>query len=493
VDTLKSEDAMQETIEANKETPTKTLASLGVAAAAEAIRKGEISSESYASALLQRARDHVDLNSFITIDDGTVLEAARNADKAIASGSTAPLLGVPIAIKDSYLTKGLHTTIGLSALGSFVPEHDADAVQAIKDGGGIVFGKNNLVEMSFGLTGHNQAYGQAKNPHNTSHVSGGSSGGGGASVAACLVPASLGGDTIGSIRVPASLCGVVGFKPTTGRWPRSGVAPISHTLDTTGVFARSVDDCILIDRVVTRDETPDNNAHAGLKGITLAYAPRQYLELVAPEVATQFERTLRQLRDAGAKVMEVDLGQDFTGRALSATWNIFFRETKAAVEGFIRQNNVPISFDEIVDSLKPGLKDVWTRLVLPTGQGYISDEVYHRALGAERKEIKRRYAEAFLSTGAEALLLPTTPSTAPMIGQEDRIILGGQETSQLVLANNTIPASAAGLPGISLPIGLSDKGLPVGLEMDGPFGRDRALLYVARRVENVLGTLQATV
>ncbi|WP_374729083.1 amidase family protein [Caballeronia ptereochthonis] len=100
------------------------------------------------------------------------------------------------------------------------------------------------------------------------------------------MPASLGGDTIGSIRVPASLCGVIGFKPTTGRWPRSGVAPVSHTLDTTGVFARSVDDCILIDPVVTRDETPDNNVHAGLKGITLSYAPRQYLELVAPEVAT---------------------------------------------------------------------------------------------------------------------------------------------------------------------------------------------------------------
>lgn len=484
---------MQERNEATSTPKTDALASLGLAAAAEAIRKGEISSESYASALLQRARDHADLNAFITIDEDALLEAARKADKAIASGATAPLLGVPVAIKDSYLTEGLRSTIGLSTLDRFVPEHDSDAVQAIRDGGGIVFGKNNLVEMSFGLTGHNETYGQAKNPHNVDYVSGGSSGGGGVSVAARIVPAALGGDTIGSIRVPASFCGVVGFKPTTGRWPRSGVAPISHTLDTTGVFARSVEDCILIDRVVTRDETPDANAHSDLKGVTLAYAPHQYLELVAPEVAARFNETLRQLRDAGANVVEVDLGQDFSSRALSATWNIFFRETKAAVEKFIRQNNVPTTFDDIVDGLKPGLKNAWTHLVLPTGPGYISDEVYNTALSDERREIKRRYAQAFLSTGAEALILPTTPVPAPMIGQEDKILLGGQEMSQLVIANNTIPASAAGLPGISLPIGLSNKGLPIGLELDGPFGRDRALLYVARRVEAVLGTLSAPI
>lgn len=483
---------MQERAEGNKG-ESDALASLGVAAAAKAIRNREISSESYANALLQRARDYADLNSFITIDEDAVLQAARAADKLVASGITAPLLGVPVAVKDSYLTEGLRSTIGLSTLGHFVPEHDADSVQAIRDGGGIIFGKNNLVEMSFGLTGHNEAFGQARNPHNVDHVSGGSSGGGGVSVAARLVPASLGGDTIGSIRVPASLCGVVGFKPTTGRWPRAGVAPISHTLDTTGVFARNVDDCILIDRVVTRDETPDSNADSSLRGVTLVYAPRQYLELVAPEVAARFLETIRRFRDAGANVVEVDLGHDFSGRALTATWNIFFRETKAAVEKFIRQNNVPTTFESIVEGLKPGLKNVWGHLVLPTGEGYISDDVYHQALWAERAEIKRRYAEAFSNTGAQALILPTTPSVAPMIGQEDKILLGDHEASQLVLANNTIPASAAGLPGISLPMGVSDKGLPIGLELDGPFGRDRALLYVARRVERVLGTLSAPV
>jgi mandelamide amidase len=177
---------MKETSGMPKEAGTEGIAALGVAAAAEAIRKGEITSESYASALLQRARDHFDLNTFITVEEDGVLEAAREADKAIATGATALLLGVPIAIKDSYLTKGLRTTLGVSTLKGFVPDQDADTVTAIKGAGGIVFGKNNLVEMSFGLTGHNGAYGQVKNPHSRNHVTGGSSSGGGASVAARL-------------------------------------------------------------------------------------------------------------------------------------------------------------------------------------------------------------------------------------------------------------------------------------------------------------------
>ncbi len=223
---------------------TTDLSSLGLAAAAAAVRNGDITSEAYTTALLQRARALAELKAFITIDEAAVLAAARDADKARAAGSAALLLGVPLGVKDSYLTKELPTSLGLDGLAHFVPREDADAVRAIKNAGALVFGKNNLVEMSYGLTGHNERYGQVKNPHARDRVTGGSSSGSAASVAAGIVPASLGGDTVGSIRVPASFCGVVGFKPTTGRWPRNGVAPISHTLDTTGTFARSVEDCI---------------------------------------------------------------------------------------------------------------------------------------------------------------------------------------------------------------------------------------------------------
>jgi indoleacetamide hydrolase len=299
------------------------LEELGVAAAAAAIRHGDITAESYSTALLRRARRHSNLNSFITIDESAVLAAARDADKSRAAGSTAPLLGVPLAIKDSYLTRGLPTTLGLEILDRFVPEEDADAVNLIKIAGGIVFGKNNLVEMSYGLTGNNAHYGQVKNPHNRAHVSGGSSSGSGAAVAARIVPASLGGDTVGSIRVPASLCGVVGFKPTTGRWPRNGVAPISHTLDTTGVFARSVEDCAVIDRVVMGEGESAPRSHSDLRGVRFAYA-RQYLDLVDPEIEARFKDVVLRLREAGAAIIEVDLGEDFSSIAATSTWNIFF-------------------------------------------------------------------------------------------------------------------------------------------------------------------------
>lgn len=471
----------------------EALAELGVATAAAAIRDGDISSEAYTTALLRRARQHADLNAFITIDEAAALAAAREADKARAAGATAPLLGVPLAIKDSYLTRGLRTTLGVGNLRSFVPDEDADVVGAIKEAGGIVFGKNNLVEMSYGLTGHNGAYGQAKNPHDRDRITGGSSSGAGASVAARLVPAALGGDTVGSIRVPASLCGVVGFKPTTGRWSGNGVAPISHTLDTPGVLARHVDDVALIDRIVTNDAGAVRRRPSDLKGVRFAYAPRQYLALVDPEIEAHFKDTLRRLHDAGAEIVEVDLGDGFSSLADTLTWSLFFRETMAAVSEFLQRHELPVSFDDIHSALKPELRDAWTHLVVPSGDGYMPQDRYEAALSVDRPELQRRFDDAFGRSGAEALLFPTTPCTAPLIEQQWTFAIAGQEVSYLALARNTVPASGAGLPGVSLPTGLSSDGLPMGLEMDGARGTDRRLLDLARRVEAVVGALASPV
>jgi indoleacetamide hydrolase len=462
---------------------------LGLAAAVAALRNGDFTSEAYTANLLQRARDLSDLNSFITIDEAAALSAARDADKARAAGSIAPLLGVPFGIKDSYLTAGLPTSLGIERLARFIPQEDADAVRSIKDAGALVLGKNNLVEMSYGLTGHNARYGQVLNPHARDRVSGGSSGGSAASVAAGIVPASLGGDTVGSIRVPASLCGVVGFKPTTGRWPRNGVAPISHTLDTTGVFARSVEDCALVDQVVAREEgAPATGREYGLDRARLAIAPRQFLELVDPEIELRFREVVRQLRDAGADVVEVDLGEDFGALTQTATWSIFFHETVPSISAFLRHHEIPITFESIYDGLKPELRQAWGQMALPDGERAVSAEAYQAALSVSRVEIQRRFQSAFVTHGAQAILLPTTPSTAPLIEQQASFPIAGREVGTVALANHTVSASSVGLPGISLPMGLSRAGLPIGLELDAPQGRDRALLDLAQRVEGLLGT-----
>lgn len=458
---------------------------LDLSSAATAIRTGAMTSESYVTQLLDRALKFSDLKAFITIDRDGVLEAARAADKARAAGRSAPLLGLPIGVKDSYLTKGLASTVGTAVLKNFTPNHDAAVVAAVKDAGGIVFGKNNLAEMSYGLTGINGHYGQARNPHNRDHITGGSSSGAGGSVAARIVPAALGGDTVGSIRVPASLCGVVGFKPTPGRWSSKGVAPISGTLDTTGVLARSVADCMLLDTTVTRSASPSLKTSVGLKGVRLAYAPRQHLAGVDPVVEAIFRESLRKLTDAGAVVVEIELGSDFNALAEQVTWPIFFHETMPAVREFVAANSIPASFEQIYEGLGKNFKDVWTQFVVPGAPDFVSEGAYRTVMNKYRPALQRRYsAKAFAH--ADALLFPTTPCTAPRIDRQWKFSVAGKEVTHLFLSRNTYPGSGAGLPGISIPMGVSQDLLPVGLEMDGPVGGDKKLLLLADRIEQVL-------
>ena len=462
---------------------------LGLTAAARAVR-GELSSEEYIGQLLQRARDQADLNAFITIDEAAVLEAARQADRSLRQGGSAPLLGVPLAVEDSYLTKGLITTLGTSVLASFKPTRDALAVAVLKNAGAIIFGKNNLVEMSYGLTGLNEHHGQVRNPYSKAHITGGSSSGAGASVAARIVPAALGGDTVGSIRVPASLCGAVGYKPTPGRWPGTGVAPISHALDTPGVLVRSVEDCELLDAIFTGGLFQDSHETGNLKDVKFAYAPRQYLVQVDAEVDCAFRETLRRLKNAGAELVEVDLGDDFLTLSDRTTWPIFFRETMHAVREFLDANEVPVSFEQIHAGLGERIKSSWSRFVMPSGAGYVSDETYLAALHAGRRLLRRRLASMVFGS-ADALLFPTTPCAAPRIENPWKFQVGNGEVTDIFLSRNTHPSSSAGVPGISLPMALNSHGLPLGLELDAPAGRDHELLVLARRVQQVIGRLPA--
>src|SRR5262249_10086945 len=292
------------------------------------------------------------------------------------AGRSAPLLGVPLAVKDSYLTKGLTTTFGTSVLANLTPMRDAAAVASVKEAGAILFGKNNLVEMSYGLTGCNAHYGPVKNPYNQACITGGSSSGVGASVAARVVAAAMGGDTVGSIRGPASVCGVVGYTPTPGRWPSDGVAPIANVLDTTGLLARSVEDCERIDAVLTRGTGKSSNETESLRGFTFADAPRQHLVDVEDEGDRVFRASLRKIKGAGAELGEVDRGSDFLSLANRATWPILFHDTMPEFREFSAANKLPVSFDEILAALGENIQKSWSRSVVPSGPGYLSGEQY---------------------------------------------------------------------------------------------------------------------
>ena len=480
---------MSKPIESHDQSDSANVSNLGVAAAAAAIREGSMTSEFYAAALLERSRANADLNAFVTIDDTTVLERAREADKLRAEGVALPLLGVPIGVKDSYLTKGIRTTFGLEHF-DFVPTRDAASVAALKGAGAIVFGKNNLVAMSYGLTGDSSRDGQVLNPHNRDHVSGGSSSGSAAAVAARLVPASLGGDTVGSIRVPASLTGIVGYKPTNGRWPSDGVAPVSHTLDTIGVLTRSVDDSILIDGVVTRGRLPSIASSArDLRGVKLAIAPRQFQAIIDPEVDAHFHELSLRLLDAGAQLIEIDLGSDFAELTQQTAWTLFFHETRSSIIEFLKTNHVPTTFDYIHRGIQPFLKATWEQRVVPHGEFTPSLDVYETARTTHRDEIKRRFRDVFARSGTEALIFPTTLTTAPSIEDRFEFRIGDENVSFTALANHTLPANIAGLPGITLPTGVSHKGLPFGVELDGKHGDDNHLFSIAQRIEHVIGDL----
>jgi mandelamide amidase len=199
-----------------------------------------------------------------------------------------------------------------------------------------------------------------------------------------------------------------------------------------------------------------------------------------------FRETLCQLKEAGAELVEIDLGEDFLALAARTTWPIFFHETLPAVREFLAANDVPVSFEQLYAGLGEHIKESWSRYVVPSSADYVSQETYGAALNVDRQELRRRLASTAFGQ-ADALLFPTTPCGAPQIENQWKFQVAGNDVTDIFLCRNTHPSSSAGVPGISLPMGLNSEGLPIGLELDAAAGRDRDLLVLARAVERVIG------
>ena len=263
------------------------------------------------------------------------------------------------------------------------------------------------------------------------------------------------------------------------------MAPISHVLDAIGLLARNVEDCELVDAILTGGTFPSRDECANLKHCKVAYAPRQHLVDVDEHVDRMFRETLRKLKDAGAELVEVDLGGDFFALANRITWPIFFHDTMPATREFLATNGMPVSFEEIFAAAGEHIRETWSRSVVPSGPDFISDKKYFAAMNV-RLELQRRFAFSAFER-ADALVFPTTPCSAPRIDNQWRFRVTNREVTDIFLSRNTHPSSAGGVPGISVPMGLNAEGLPLGLELDAAAGRDRDLLALARRVERVVG------
>jgi Asp-tRNA(Asn)/Glu-tRNA(Gln) amidotransferase A subunit family amidase len=459
--------------------------------AVTAMISGEISAEAYANALLRRCAQGRTLNAFITLDPDAVRGAARTLDRRRATGEPLGALhGLPIPIKDSVNTQDLPTTAGTNALRGFRPSADATVVTKLRAAGAIVLGKTNLHELSFGWTSDNQAFGPVRNPYDPTRIPGGSSGGTAAAVAARMSPLGVAEDTQGSIRVPAALCGICGFRPTTGRYPNDGVAPITPLFDQVGAHARSVDDLVLFDSVMTGDDQP--LAPARLKGLRLGIARGYYFGGLDPAVEQVHDQLLARLRAAGVVFVEAEI-PGLSELVALVTGPVQIHDAAASLKRYLRESGAPVSFDQLVDQISPDVRAIFDRHILPGAPRAVADTAYASACNVHRPAMQRLFAAYFAENRVAALLFPTTLSPATPIGDADTVSIHGvQVPFSTAMSRNIAPGSTAGLPGLVLPAGLTpNTHLPVALELDGPAGDDRGLLSLGLAIERALDPIAA--
>ena len=455
---------------------------LTIAEARERLDRGEITSVQLTEALLDRiAAVENQVRAFLAISDDLAIEQARAADaRRAAGGPSSPLDGVPLAIKDVITTAGLTTTCGSKILENFVPPYDATAVARLKDAGAVLLGKTNCDEFAMGSSTERSAFFPTHNPWDLARVPGGSSGGSAAAVAAGEALGALGTDTGGSIRQPASLCGVTGLKPTYGRVSRYGLVAFGSSLDQIGPFARTARDCALILGAIAgadpRDSTaapqpvPDYAAalSGDVRGLRVGVPKEYFVDGIEPGVEAAVRAALDVLRGGGAEVVEVSLPH--TKYALPVYYIIAPAEASA---NLARYDGVRYGVKQPGDSYWDELErtrgagfgaEVRRRIMLGTyalSAGYY--DAYYKRAQQVRTLIRRDFTEAFEQV--DIIAAPTAPTVAFKIGEktDDPLAMYLEDVC-------TLPVNLAGMPGLVVPCGFSSE-LPVGLQLIGrPFG-----------------------
>ena len=464
--------------------PSSELWDLSAVAAVAAMKRGDFSAETFASALLSRCKSAESLNAFITLSPDQVLEAARAADRKRSAGEPlGPMYGLPIPVKDSVNTRDMPTTGGTRALRSFQPRSDAPLVARLREAGAVLLGKTNLHEISMGYTSANLETGAVRNPYDLTRSPGGSSGGSAAAVAARLAPLSVAEDTAGSIRVPAAQCGIVGFRPTTGRYPTLGVLPLTPLFDQLGPHARNVPDVILFDAAVTGEGKAIRPAE--LRGTRLGVVRAYSYADLDPEVERLMDEALRRLAAAGVIIVEVSI-PDLANLVGKTAFPIIMHDLIPSMTAYLEEFDAGVSITQLIDGLSSDIKGF-----LATAKSTaLSDSEYRSLVSVTRPLLQRRLADAFRSKRIRAIVSPVTPLPPVPVSQGPMILVGGKEVAfDPYFGRNVILGSTAGLSGLVLPAGLTRAGLPVGIEFDGPAGSDRDLLALGLALEQVLGTV----
>jgi mandelamide amidase len=431
-----------------------------------------------------------ELNAFTNLAAGFDPGATSGdeaVDPALRSGK-GPLAGWSLAIKDNVDVAGLPCTAGTPALREYVPRRDAPAVARLRAAGALIAGKANLHELAYGITSNNFAFGPVRNAFNPAYFAGGSSGGTAVAIASGVVRAGLGTDTGGSSRIPAALNGIVGFRPTPGRYPMGGVARISSTRDVIGPMGRSVLDVAVIDSVLSGE--PAALAPVELKGLRFGLPERHFQELLHAEVIAVLDSAVARLQEAGVEFVKAELPEVVRLNA-AVSFPIVLYETRFALQQYLSDAQLSLTVEEL--HARIASPDVKTLVGLAIA-GHVSQADYEIALHRDRPRLQQAYRDYFAENRLAAILFATTPLPAcPIDGSDQTVPLNGRRVPTFeTFIRNTDPASNAGIPGLSLPAGLSSLGLPIGIELDGPAGLDRRLLAIGRAVEAALNTTAQT-
>jgi aspartyl-tRNA(Asn)/glutamyl-tRNA(Gln) amidotransferase subunit A len=472
-----------------------SLTDLTLHAMQQRLRNKEVTSVELTRAFLERIGS-VDqrINAYLTVTADQALEAAARADRRLAEGQGAELTGIPLALKDIFITEGVRTTCASRILENFVPPYDGTAVAKLKEQDAVLLGKLNMDEFAMGSSNENSAFGAVKNPWNLDYVPGGSSGGSAACIAARLAAATLGTDTGGSIRQPAANCGVVGLKPTYGRVSRYGVIAFASSLDQVGPIARDVEDCAILLQAVAGYDAADSTSvdlpvpdyratlRDGVKGLKIGLPREYFIEGLDPDVQQATDDAIATLRELGAEMVEIALPH--TEYAVACYYLI---ATAEASSNLARYDGVRYGrrvdrgqglIDMFMQSRAAGFgPEVKRRIMLGTyalSSGYY--DAYYLKAQKVRTLIRQDFLDAF--TKVDVMLTPVAPTPAFRLGEKVA------DPLQMYLSDIfTIPVNLAGTCGMSLPCGLSRDGLPIGLQLIGqPFG-EAALLKAAYAYE----------
>jgi Asp-tRNA(Asn)/Glu-tRNA(Gln) amidotransferase A subunit family amidase len=471
-------------------TGAQELTELSATEAAARIRAGTLRSEDLVRALVDVAERRRDLNAFTTFEPEHALAAARRADGLAARKSFAgPLHGVPIVVKDNIHVAGVANSAGTPGLKAFVPARNAPVAEKLIRAGAIVLGKTNMHELAFGVTSNNAAFGPARNAYDPSRIAGGSSGGTGNAIATRMAPAGLGSDTGGSVRIPAALNGISGLRPTLGRYSQEGITPIAHTRDTAGPMAREVADLVLLDTIITGAR--DKVAPAPLSGLRVGVPRAVFWKNLDAETERLATAALDRLRGAGAVVVDVDLPglAELNGKV---SFPVALYEANVDLTRYLKRYRIALDLKGLAERIaSPDVKGLFASAIVPGAKDAIPEKVYRDAI-ATRPALQRLYAETFRAHGLAALVFPTTPLPAAPVGDDQTTKLNGADVPTFpTFIQNTDPGSNAGIPGLTVPIGRTEAGLPVGLELDGPAGSDRRLLGIGLALEALFGRLPA--